>query len=436
MELNRRGLYTTLASGKAGFSLRAGQFRGDSARVLYSAQRRLNGRAKEVLTQNMLDDELSRTERDSRGASCAGVRVVVRALNTFAAACLLACLLCASAQAYTLVMRGGQRVEIPERFFATGATLTYEAAPGINVTLQLAHIDIEATERENREPPGSFLRRAAATEETPATTQKPLRRSTRVAAPTITNRELEPAQRARLQSERDYESRRKELGLPSLEESRRRAEEDGRELREIGRRHAERAAEAESYWRERAAALREESAALDAEINYLRSILSSSADNFSTPFSTGSVAIIAGVSPSFGGRALPPLARAPITMSRGANSGALVTNGVGSIATAQLNGGSAFGVGSAFGDRQMRARGGFVRRDAGGFFARRTFGRGFFAPGIVALAAPFDYASADAASLDARLRLLEAEREGLAARWRLLEEEARRAGAMPGWLRE
>jgi hypothetical protein len=374
----------------------------------------------------MFDGGLSRVDEGSRGAGRGVGRVFVRALKSFASACLFACVLGASAHAYTLVMRGGQRVEIPERFFLTGATLTYEAAPGINVTLQLAHINIEATERENREPPGSFLRRAATTGETSTTkeisttTRQPSSQTTRAAVPTITNRDLEPAQRARLQSERDYERRARELGLPSLEESRRRAEEDGRELREMRRRDAERVAEVEDYWRERAAALREESVALDAEINYLRSLLSTSADDFSTPFSTGSVAIVAGVSPFSGRRAFPT--RAPVAVSRGANFGALVTNGIGGNATVQRGGGFAFG------GAQTRMR--------GGFFARRAFGRGFFSPGFVALAAPFDYASADASALVARLRLLEAEREGLGARWRLLEEDARRAGAMPGWLRE
>jgi hypothetical protein len=38
-------------------------------------------------------------------------------------------------------------------------------------------------------------------------------------------------------------------------------------------------------------------------------------------------------------------------------------------------------------------------------------------------------------SLIARLDELVGRRAGLSARWRELEEQARRAGAMPGWLR-
>jgi hypothetical protein len=44
----------------------------------------------------------------------------------------------------------------------------------------------------------------------------------------------------------------------------------------------------------------------------------------------------------------------------------------------------------------------------------------------------YDY---DRATLVQRLRELELERAGLQARWRVLEDEARRAGASPGWLR-
>src|SRR5205085_2443135 len=41
----------------------------------------------------------------------------------------------------------------------------------------------------------------------------------------------------------------------------------------------------------------------------------------------------------------------------------------------------------------------------------------------------------DQANLINRLHELEAARAGLQARWRVLEEDARRAGAQPGWLR-
>src|ERR1041384_3311291 len=81
---------------------------------------------------------------------------VVRSLAVFAF--LFAYAIAASA--YTVVMRGGKRIEIPSTFSVTNSTLTYEVSPGIQVTLATAAIDIPATEKANNELPGSFLRRA------------------------------------------------------------------------------------------------------------------------------------------------------------------------------------------------------------------------------------------------------------------------------------
>jgi hypothetical protein len=64
----------------------------------------------------------------------------------------------------------------------------------------------------------------------------------------VTNRELESARRARVESERDYERRRGELGLPSAEEMRRRDEREAEFMREMALRKAEEEA-AERYWR-------------------------------------------------------------------------------------------------------------------------------------------------------------------------------------------
>src|SRR6267143_5242798 len=63
------------------------------------------------------------------------------------------------ASAYTIVMRGGKRIQIPDRFTLTPTVLTYQASAGMNVTVQLAAIDIPETERANGEPAGSFIRR-------------------------------------------------------------------------------------------------------------------------------------------------------------------------------------------------------------------------------------------------------------------------------------
>ncbi len=167
-------------------------------------------------------------------------RRLTRAAARFIAPCLLACLLCGAAAAYTVVMRGGRRVDIPGEFELTRTMLTYEAAPGVSVALPLDHIDVGATERANDEPAGSFLRRAGAAAGrgekrlivTPAVRPRaPLR--------TVTNRDLEAVRRARVESERDYERRRVELGLPSAEEMRQHNEREEASMRELARQKME-----------------------------------------------------------------------------------------------------------------------------------------------------------------------------------------------------
>jgi hypothetical protein len=63
--------------------------------------------------------------------------------------------------------------------------------------------------------------------------------------------------------------------------------------------------------------------------------------------------------------------------------------------------------------------------------------QGIIAPGLTYFGAPYpgyDY-SGERVNLINRLHELESARAGLQTRWRILEEEARRAGAPPGWLR-
>lgn len=349
----------------------------------------------------------------------------VRSLSAALAVCVLA----VSSSAYTLVMRGGRRVEVPEKFLLTKTTLTFEAAPGINVTLQLAHVDIEATERENREPQGGFFRHVLVQNGPARLTPAKVSTERRIkAARVLTNRELESVRRARIESEEGYERRRKELGLPTVEETQRRAREDARYLRERGRREEEKEAETEGYWRRRAGALREEMRALDAEINYLRATLAEQPASYAAGVAVGTTAVLSGFTP-FLHTQLPPLvARTPVAGLGGVNFGAFQTNGVGSIATAQLGGDLTFG------GAVTNAQGGFVRRDVRGIFARRLFGD-VFTPGLIGVGVPSNYYTAEGSALLTRLRLLEAERAGLEERWQLLEEEARRAGALPGWLR-
>jgi len=121
----------------------------------------------------------------------------------------------ASASAYTIVMRDGRKVEIPDRFTVTNSTLTYEAADDIQVTIQLNTVDIAATERANGETKGAFMLRAGAAQ--PVVAPGPQRAR---AARSITNADLETYRRARVEGEQAYERTRKELGLPSKEERR------------------------------------------------------------------------------------------------------------------------------------------------------------------------------------------------------------------------
>ena len=169
------------------------------------------------------------------------------------------------AGAYTIVFRNGHRIEVPEIFEVGANTVTYELAPGINKTLQLAMIDIVATEQANLETPGSFFKHS---QQPAIASPAPLiQRADR----TFTNLDLEPIRQRRIESEKGYEKRRIELGLPTIEESRRQQAAAEEEMLALARERAEDDARNEAYWRDRASALRSEFNSVDAQINYLRS---------------------------------------------------------------------------------------------------------------------------------------------------------------------
>ncbi|HEY6806763.1 MAG TPA: hypothetical protein VI306_24510 [Pyrinomonadaceae bacterium] len=154
------------------------------------------------------------------------------------------------AGAYTLVFYGGKRIEVPDNFTVTSDAVIYETAPGVNVSFRLNSIDVVATERANNGSPGSLLRRIGAERLQVQTSTSKKQKATR----TITNRDLEPFERARLQSEVDWDKRSKELGLPSLDETRREAARRDAALDEfLGRKRLQ--AET-NYWHEREAELR------------------------------------------------------------------------------------------------------------------------------------------------------------------------------------
>src|SRR5438876_9279398 len=175
-------------------------------------------------------------------------------------------MLAITAGAYTLVLRNGQRLEIPSEFTLTKTTLTYEISPGFNKTMQLILIDVAATERANKEVPGSFFKH---TEQSPVVVQ-PAPQAIR----TLTNRDLMAVRQRRIESEQAYETRRKELGLPTVEETRSRQAADGAVLREQIREANIAKAREETFWRQRARALRTEIATVDAQIGYVRGRLS------------------------------------------------------------------------------------------------------------------------------------------------------------------
>ena len=158
--------------------------------------------------------------------------------------------------AYTVVMRDGRRVEIPNEFTVTNSTLTYDVGNGIQITMQLNTVDIAATERANGEARGSFLMKATARPQAPV---EQTRRTT--AGRSITNADLEKFRRARVESENEYEKRRQELGLHSMEERRREiAAMEDRTLEQVRNMRAQE----EALLRSRAEALRAEMAANEA----------------------------------------------------------------------------------------------------------------------------------------------------------------------------
>jgi hypothetical protein len=162
-----------------------------------------------------------------------------------------------SVNAYTVILRDGRRVEIPNEFTVTNSTLTYQVSNGFQVTIQLNTVDIAATERANGETRGSFLMKA----NSPQASVEPALQGQR-AGRSITNADLEKYRRARVDSEKQYESTRQELGLPSMEERRREvAAIEDRTLEQVRSMRAQE----EAYWRSRADAARAEMAATQAQ---------------------------------------------------------------------------------------------------------------------------------------------------------------------------
>ena len=320
-------------------------------------------------------------------------------LTRLVCAALLALLLPIAASAYTIVLRSGRRLEIPAQFTLTKLTLTYEASPGLNITLLVSTIDIQATESANNEPSGSLLRRA----QQPSATTSAQPRSVRPARRELTKQDIENARRARELSNQEYERRRLELGLPSLAELRRRTDEETKRLGEEARQSLLEDAQAESYWRARATQIRTELATLDAEISYVRSRLAVIPENTAL----GAYGFITGVVPAYPVRY--PSTRFPAVTGnpgfmRGNNAGVQVAGNIG------------FG-GGPRGLIQLNAR-----RTPGGYGRRGHLAPGIIVPSFGTPYSNYDYAT-ERGLLISRLHELESARTGFQARWRLLEEE-------------
>jgi hypothetical protein len=347
---------------------------------------------------------------------------------------MLICIFAMTANAYTVVMRGGRRIEIPSQFVVTASTLTYETAPGIQVTLLMAAIDIPATEMANKEKPGSLLRRR----QSEFSSVVPVSRKDRIAASavtrrTITNRDLELSARRRNESESAYERRRKQLGLPSVAESRAQAAAESASLvLELEQsRIAEK--ESENYWRQRAAALRTEMAAMDAELAWIRARLEEGAFPLSNGWTNGSVTTVSTVIPfisfgNFGRRAFGNFGTVGSFPRPGAHRPGVF---VAPRQDGRITGRVAFGGGATRGQVLVNP-GGFPTMSPRGFGSRFPV---FPNVGLFGSSIPFYDVSYERSELITRFNELGAARAGLTARWRELEEEARRAGAPPGWLR-
>ncbi|HEY0728073.1 MAG TPA: hypothetical protein VGD38_08405 [Pyrinomonadaceae bacterium] len=304
-----------------------------------------------------------------------------------------------SANAYTLVMRDGRRVEIPDAFTVTNTTLTYEVSSGIQVTVQLSTVNIPATERANGEAYGTFMSKSApapapttAPEPAAASAQARPRQARQTANRSITNADLEEYRRTRVASERAYEKRRQQLGLPSREASQRELAAVTQRTHEQLRNQRDQQQEGEAYWRGRASALRTEIATNDAQIAVVTQRLeelpvSYSLGNYGNydtgPFGNGNPTVI------------NPYPNYPV-----------------------LGNPFPFPNNNRRGNRRWNRR--FPR------FPQTNV--------VIGPVDTYDY-NEERLSLRTQLNELQMQRAALAVRWRELEEEARRAGAYPGWLR-
>lgn len=239
----------------------------------------------------------------------------------------------------------------------------------------------------------------------------------------LTNQTLEVMRKEREKTERLNNL--KPAHLPTekqMEESRARDEQFLRDASVI---EASQQKDAESYWRARSNALRTEISTLDAQINYLRTRIVEISTPVTTPY-----AVTTAVIPSYYGRhSYYPRAGFPAIYGQPTlNQNAPLTN-EGLVAPSQLSGRVAVGRGAIQGEVAVNTAtmGQIVNTS-------NIFPGVYGSPSIVYTAPANDY-SYERDTLVVRFNELQTQRAGLMARWRALEDEARVAGAQPGWLR-
>lgn len=359
-------------------------------------------------------------------------------------------------QAYTIVLRSGERVQIPDRFRMTEMTLTYEIARSITRTILVNSIDLDATERANDEPPGGLRRRViddarreaqAAATARPDVVQQPRSGASATSRPTLTNEDLADLRRRGANRKQAYELQRQTLPAPTAEQ----IAEDGARLsklaRELEAERATRDADAESFYAAQSRALRLEFAEVNTELRYWRARLAEAAGSSLTSLATPATTLV-GIPPiaypyNFGG--VPVAGTIFVAPNVYAQSGVV---GAGSVSTTTTASETNFGVRVGVGGRG-RARialgGGYARRDVRSSQTVRGSTNG-----AVSIIPPFGYGAGiygfggvgsyniglgEIVQLRDRIRELEVVRGRLIARERLLEDEARRAGIAPGVLR-
>src|SRR5207245_4019832 len=122
---------------------------------------------------------------------------------------------------------------------------------------------------------GNFFKHRQDDDPQPASTpsQPAPPQSSQPARLTITNEDLKSFQARRIESEKRYERRRMEMGLPTVAETRRQRQLDESALLDRVREKSASTTREESYWRGRSRSLRNEIATNEAQINFVQSRL-------------------------------------------------------------------------------------------------------------------------------------------------------------------